>query len=136
VVLLVLVLGMFVVPAARAQGCATIPVPQGITSPGDPNDVDCANGQAFNILPAGDDGLVNAQQFAAGQQPAHQQDQLAMYRDLVAGVASPTWSSAQIGSYYKNATLSFDPNDPSQADSVATFSNGANGNTAVVWDKA
>ena len=136
VVLLVLAIGMVVVPAAHAQGCAPIPVPNGITPPGDPNDVDCAGGQAFNILPAGDDGLVNSQQFASSQQPQHQQDQLAMYRDLVAGVASPGWNNSQIGSYYKTSSLSFDPNDPSAVDRVDTFSNGANGNTAIVWDKA
>lgn len=136
VVLLVLLIGMVVVPAVRAQGCAPIPVPQGITPPGDPNDVDCANGQAFNILPAGDDGLVNAQEYASSQQPPHQQDQLAMYRNLVAGVAGGGWNNSQIGSYYKNASLSFDPNDPAQVDRVDTFSNGSNGSTAIVWDKA
>src|SRR5262249_57480059 len=44
---------------------------------------DFARGQAMFILPAGENGLVNAAQFAkfqaTGQRPPHSQDQLAPY---------------------------------------------------------
>jgi len=85
--------------AAPAASCATVHGPVG------PAFADCANGTVFNILPAGSDGLVNAQEFAAnelnGSIPPNQQDQRAMYANLVQ--VAPNLKASDITKYYKDA---------------------------------
>src|SRR5438034_322177 len=77
----ILVAMLAAAPAIAASGtCVTVQGPVGAAF------LDCAAGQAHNILPPGSDGLVNAADFArqeSGQgTPPHQQDQVAPYADL------------------------------------------------------
>src|SRR5690348_2379363 len=63
---------------------------------------DFAHGQAMFILPAGENGLVNAAQLAqfeaTGQRPPHSQDQLAPYENLEFGY--PSLTDSTLGKYY------------------------------------
>jgi acyl-homoserine lactone acylase PvdQ len=60
-----------------------------------------------NILPPGENGLVDATQLAAfeatKQRPPHNDDQLAMYAKLT--TAAPNIRPAQLSQYYKDATF-------------------------------
>ena len=60
-----------------------------------------------NVLPAGAAGTDNAAQFAqfqaTGQRPAHWDDQLPLYTDLL--YASPSLTDADIPRFYKDATF-------------------------------
>ena len=60
-----------------------------------------------NVLPAGEAGTDNAAQFAqfqaTGQRPAHWDDQLPLYADLL--YASPSLTNADIPRFYKDATF-------------------------------
>jgi acyl-homoserine lactone acylase PvdQ len=75
-----------------------------------------------NVLPPGENGLVNTLGLGAnlttGALPAHYDDQLALYRDLV--YASPTLTHDQIGSYYKDATFGVAPGDVASSESPAS----------------
>jgi acyl-homoserine lactone acylase PvdQ len=68
---------------------------------------DYAHGQAMFILPAGENGLVNATQLAQfeknGTRPPHSQDQLAPYENLEFGYRSLTDST--LHSYYLDESL-------------------------------
>jgi acyl-homoserine lactone acylase PvdQ len=59
------------------------------------------------VLPPGTKGVFNATELAAflanGTYPAHANDQLAMYRDLL--YAAPGLSAANIGNYFKDASF-------------------------------
>ncbi len=72
---------------------------------------DYAHGRASFILPAGENGLVNATQFAkfekTGQRPPHSQDQLAPYENLEFGYRSLT--DATIGKYYLDDSFGVTP---------------------------
>ncbi len=63
---------------------------------------DFAAGQAMNILPAGENGLVNLAQFTrfekTGQRPPYSQDQLAPYENLEFGY--PSLTDSALGNYY------------------------------------
>src|SRR6516225_4238638 len=63
---------------------------------------DFAHGQAMFILPAGENGLVNAAQLTqfgkTGQRPPHSQDQLAPYENLEFGY--PSLTDPTLGKYY------------------------------------
>jgi acyl-homoserine lactone acylase PvdQ len=63
---------------------------------------DFAHGQAMFILPAGENGLVNAAQLAqleaTGKRPPHSQDQLAPYENLEFGY--PSLTDSTLGKYY------------------------------------
>ena len=63
---------------------------------------DFAHGQAMFILPAGENGLVNAAQLAqfeaTGQRPPHSQDQLAPYENLEFGY--PSLTDSTLHKYY------------------------------------
>jgi acyl-homoserine lactone acylase PvdQ len=60
-----------------------------------------------NVLPAGENGLVNSSELAENQAkgttPPHFADQLPLYAGLL--TASPTLTHEQIGSYFKDATF-------------------------------
>ena len=72
---------------------------------------DYAHGQAMNILPAGENGLVNAAQLAQfeknGQRPPHSQDQLAPYENLEFGYRSLT--DATLHNYYLDESFGVRP---------------------------
>ncbi len=72
---------------------------------------DYAHGQAMFILPAGENGLVNAAQFAqfqkTGQRPPHSQDQLAPYENLEFGY--PSLTDATLKNYYLGESFGVRP---------------------------
>ena len=65
------------------------------------------------MLPPGDNGFDNALQLgqfeAAGTRPPHNDEQLAMYRDLLYG--APGLNAADIGKYYKDSRFGVQPGD-------------------------
>jgi acyl-homoserine lactone acylase PvdQ len=72
---------------------------------------DFAAGQAMDILPAGQNGLVNLAQYQrfqkTGQRPPHSQDQLAPYESLEFGYRSLTNSA--LGQYYLDESFGVRP---------------------------
>src|SRR3954447_5585982 len=66
-----------------------------------------------NILPPGENGFDNAAQLAAfeagGTYPAHANDQLAMYGDLVH--VAPNLKAADIDKYFKDGSFGVKPDD-------------------------
>ena len=66
-----------------------------------------------NVLPAGEAGTDNAAQLAqfeaTGQRPAHWDDQLPLYANLL--YASPSLTDADVPSYFKDATFGVKPED-------------------------
>src|SRR3989449_943418 len=87
--------------AAARSTCTTVQGPAGAPF------LDCALGQAHNILPPGADGLVNAAEFAqqeaGGGVPPHQQDQVAPYAGLE--LVAPHLQAADLGRFYKDASF-------------------------------
>jgi acyl-homoserine lactone acylase PvdQ len=72
---------------------------------------DFAHGQAMFILPAGENGLVNAAQLAkfeaTGQRPPHSQDQLAPYENLQFGY--PSLTDSTLHNYYLDESFGVQP---------------------------
>ena len=72
---------------------------------------DFSRGQAMFILPAGENGLVNAAQLAkfeaTGQRPPHSQDQLAPYENLEFG--SPSLTDSALHNYYLDESFGVKP---------------------------
>jgi acyl-homoserine lactone acylase PvdQ len=72
---------------------------------------DYAAGQAMDILPAGENGLVNQKQllqFARnGQRPPYSQDQLAPYQNLQFGY--PSLTDSALGNYYLDESFGVRP---------------------------
>jgi acyl-homoserine lactone acylase PvdQ len=74
-----------------------------------------ANGAGgfHDVLPPGANGTANGVELAAflttGARPAHNDDQLAMYRDLM--YATPGLKAQDLGRYYKDATFGVKPGD-------------------------
>lgn len=66
-----------------------------------------------NVLPPGENGTDNAFELAqfqaTGQRPAHFDDQLPLYTDLL--YASPTLTAEDVPKYYKDATFGVKPDD-------------------------
>ena len=72
------------------------------------------DGRGFlNILPPGQNGLVNSKQLAQWElnksRPPHNDDQLGMYANLVFAV--PGLKASKVGRYYKDATFGVKPGD-------------------------
>jgi acyl-homoserine lactone acylase PvdQ len=72
---------------------------------------DYAHGQAMYILPAGENGLVNAAQFKqfekTGKRPPYSQDQLAPYENLEFGY--PSLTDSTLGQYYLDESFGVRP---------------------------
>ncbi|MBW3658544.1 MAG: penicillin acylase family protein, partial [Actinobacteria bacterium] len=72
-------------------------------------------GGIWNIIPPGQDGVVNAaeaiQANAGGGTPAHVQDQLQMYGDLVYEDATPGFDRSELETYFKDASFGVRPED-------------------------
>jgi acyl-homoserine lactone acylase PvdQ len=72
---------------------------------------DYAHGQVMDILPAGENGLVNAAQLGqfelTGKRPPHSQDQLAPYKNLQFGY--PSLTDATLGKYYLDESFGVKP---------------------------
>jgi acyl-homoserine lactone acylase PvdQ len=70
-------------------------------------------GGFHDVLPPGTNGLANPIQLAAflatGARPAHNDDQLAMYRDLM--YATPGLKAEDLGRFYKDSTFGVKPDD-------------------------
>ena len=100
-------------PSAHSQlpgGLPPLPLPGGQQVPGYQAD----DGRGFrNILPPGQNGLINAPQLGAfagaGQRPPHSDDQLAMYGDLV--YSTPGISAAGLDRFFKDASFGVKPGD-------------------------
>src|SRR3954452_19595505 len=90
------VLSVVIAPAARAA----VPIPP--YGAGDES-----QGGFHDVLPPGTNGLANLAQLgtflATGRRPAHNDDQLAMYADLVR--ATPGLTAAQLHSAFKDSTF-------------------------------
>jgi acyl-homoserine lactone acylase PvdQ len=74
---------------------------------------DYADGRAMSILPAGENGLVNAVDAVnfelLGQRPANSQDQLGKYQNLLYGASSVTDST--LGNYFNDESFGVPPGD-------------------------
>jgi acyl-homoserine lactone acylase PvdQ len=85
-----------------------------------------------DILPPGTNGLANGPGLAAflasGARPAHNDDQLGMYRDLV--YASPGITSDTLPNYFKDSSFGVRPGDVER-----TYSPGGRDDVTVVRDK-
>jgi acyl-homoserine lactone acylase PvdQ len=72
---------------------------------------DFAHGQAMDILPAGENGLVNLAQFTqfekTGQRPPNSQDQLAPYENLEFGY--PSLTDSALHNYYLDESFGVAP---------------------------
>ena len=96
--------------SAQFPAVPPLPLPGGQQVPGYQAD----DGRGFrNVLPPGENGLINAPQLAAfaaaGQRPPHSDDQLAMYADLV--YSTPGISAANLDRFFKDASFGVKPGD-------------------------
>lgn len=96
--------------AAFAGAAPAVPVPPYGTN-------DESDGGFRDILPPGTNGLANLVQLGAflttGRRPAHNDDQLSMYADLVR--ATPGMTYNKLGNYFKDSTFGVRPNDIASA---------------------
>ena len=99
--------------AATAVAACAVTVPAGAAPP-DPQPYQANDAGGFrNVMPPGSNGLANATQLIAfltsGNRPPHNNDQYAMYEDLV--YATPGLSGPQISSFFKDASFGVRPGD-------------------------
>jgi acyl-homoserine lactone acylase PvdQ len=101
--------------AAPAGAQLPLPLPgQGSAGGPEPQAYGTNDHGGFNdVLPPGTNGLANAPQLAAflaaGRRPAHNDDQLRMYADLV--YAAPNLKAADLRRYYKDSTFGVKADD-------------------------
>jgi acyl-homoserine lactone acylase PvdQ len=93
---------------------ATVLAPAATAAPPVPEPYQAHDGKGFlNILPSGQNGLVNVFDAAAYEQngtfPPHSHDQLGMYGNLV--YAAPGLTAAQLTKYFKDASFGVKPGD-------------------------
>jgi len=98
---------------ATAVGAALL-VPAAVAAPPDPQPYQANDAGGFrNVMPPGSNGLANATQLIAfltsGNRPPHNNDQYAMYEDLV--YATPGLAGSQISSFFKDASFGVRPGD-------------------------
>jgi hypothetical protein len=91
-------------------------------------------GGFHDVLPPGTNGLANAAGIAAflgptHARPAHSDDQLGMYRDLM--YAAPGLQAADLGRYYKDSSFGLAPGDAGR-----TYSPGGRDDVTVVRDSS
>jgi acyl-homoserine lactone acylase PvdQ len=88
---------------------AAAPAAQADVQPYGANDA----GGFHDVLPPGANGTANGVELAAflttGARPAHNDDQLAMYRDLM--YATPGLKAQDLGRYFKDSTFGVKPGD-------------------------
>jgi acyl-homoserine lactone acylase PvdQ len=88
---------------------AVVPAAQADVQPYATNDA----GGFHDVLPPGANGLANGVELAAflttGARPAHSDDQIALYRDLM--YATPGLKAEDLGRYYKDSTFGVKPQD-------------------------
>jgi acyl-homoserine lactone acylase PvdQ len=100
--------------AVALPASASAQLPIGGASGPDPAPYGTNDSGGFrNVLPPGSNGLDNVFDFVqfegGGRRPAHFDDQLSLYTDLL--YASPSLTHDQIGSYFKDATFGVKPED-------------------------
>jgi acyl-homoserine lactone acylase PvdQ len=118
---------------AVAAACALAPAAAHAAAPVEPyrtNDF----GGFHDVLPPGTNGLANATGIAAflgptHARPAHNDDQLGMYRDLM--YAAPGLQAADLGKYYKDSSFGLAPGDAGR-----TYSPGGRDDVTVVRDSS
>ncbi|MBA2794257.1 MAG: penicillin acylase family protein, partial [Thermoleophilaceae bacterium] len=109
-----------IAPTAQAQlggGLLELPgveLPGGGQAPAQVPTYQADDGRGVrNILPPGQNGLLNAPQLgafaSAGARPKHSDDQLKMYGDLV--FATPGLSAASLDNFFKDASFGVKPGD-------------------------
>jgi acyl-homoserine lactone acylase PvdQ len=117
-----LAIALCATPAFARDGRLKLPVPvPGLTPSGpQPQPYGTNDAGGFrNVLPPGSNGFDNAAELAAfeatGQRPAHNDDQLPLYRDLLYAV--PGLTDAQLPKYFKDATFGVKPEDVASVES-------------------
>ena len=95
--------------------------------------VDCGGGQVFNIVPPGQTGTYDREDFLKAEAglgfPAHTRDQEPLYANLLK--VAPNLKASEIGSFYKDAGFT---TDLAQAERVETFLPPHDG-TVIIRDK-
>src|SRR3954452_4931919 len=123
-VICALAVALCATPASARDGRLKLPVPiplPGVTPTGpQPQPYGTNDAGGFrNVLPAGSDGFDNAAELSAfeatGPRPAHNDDHLALYRDLLYAV--PGLTDAQLPKYFKDATFGVRPEDVESVES-------------------
>ena len=113
-------------------GCLGAPATASAAAPVEPYQTNDFKG-FHDVLPPGTNGLANGPGLAAflstGARPAHSDDQLAMYRDLVYG--SPGVTADTLSKYYKDSSFGVKPGDVER-----TYSPGGRDDVTVVRDKS
>src|SRR5918995_754219 len=99
--------------AATAVAACAVTVPAGAAPP-DPQPYQANDAGGFrNVMPPGSNGLANATQLIAfltsGNRPPHNNDQYAMYEDLV--YATPGLGPSEINRFFKDASFGVRSND-------------------------
>ena len=98
--------------ALLVGGCLGAPALASAAAPVEPYQTNDFKGFR-DVLPPGTNGLANGPGLAAflstGARPAHSDDQLAMYRDLV--YASPGVTADTLSKYYKDSSFGVKPGD-------------------------
>lgn len=107
--------GLVAMAATLAVAAVAAGAPAGATDsgPGKYRAHDYADGQAMYVLPPGENGLVNvldAVKFeTTGARPAHSDDQLAQYSDLLYG--APSLTNAKLTDYFNDESFGVKPAD-------------------------
>ena len=101
-----------------ALACAVMASAAAADAPVQPYGTNDAGGFR-NVLPPGENGLVNAAQLAqfeaTGAKPSHFDDQQSLYQNLV--YASPTLTPDQVPNYFKDATFGVRSSDVASTES-------------------
>ena len=117
--------------ALLVGGCLGAPALASAAAPVEPYQTNDFKGFR-DVLPPGTNGLANGPGLAAflstGARPAHSDDQLAMYRDLV--YASPGVTADTLSKYYKDSSFGVKPGDVER-----TYTPGGRDDVTVVRDK-
>src|SRR5882724_10963649 len=117
-----LAIALCATPASARDQRIKLPLPvPGLTPAGPPPQPYGTNdaGGVRNVLPPGENGFDNAAELAAfeasGQRPAHNDDQLGMYRDLLYAV--PGLTASELPKYFKDAGFGVKPEDVASVES-------------------
>ena len=107
-------LALTVAVLACLTGTASAQLPVGGAGGPEPAPYGTGDSGGFrNVLPPGSNGLDNVFDFgrfqSTGERPAHFDDQLSLYTDLL--YASPSLTHEQLPNYYKDATFGVKPDD-------------------------
>ena len=112
---------------------AAAPAAQADVQPYATNDA----GGFHDVLPPGANGMANGVELAAflttGARPAHNDDQLAMYRDLM--YATPGLKAPDLGRYFKDSTFGIKPGDIASSITPRNSFAASGGSFSIVYSK-